>query len=106
MREQEPRAAALLSLMAMLDPQAIPEMLLRQEDGREVDFFSAVGTLDSFSLSRKAIGKETYAIHRLVQLSIHVWLEQHNEKTQSYSPRDSRCCRGTQTFPIYWSGEV
>jgi hypothetical protein len=80
MREQEPRAAALLSLMAMLDRQAIPETLLRPEDAREVDFFSAVGTLDNFSLITKAIGKETYAIHRLVQLSIHVWLEQHKQR--------------------------
>ena len=79
-REQEPRAAAMLSLMAMLDRQKIPETLLRIKDERDINFVTAIGTLNGLSLITKEVGKETFAIHRLVQLSVHVWLEQHNEK--------------------------
>ena len=79
-REQEPRAAEMLSLMAMLDRQKIPETLLRRKDERDINFVAAIGTLNSLSLITKEVGKETFAIHRLVQLSVHVWLEQHNEK--------------------------
>jgi tetratricopeptide (TPR) repeat protein len=79
-REQEPQAAAMLSLMAMLDRQKIPETLLRRKDERDINFVTAIGTLNGLSLITKEVGKETFAIHRLVQLSVHVWLEQHNEK--------------------------
>ena len=49
---QEPKAAKLLSLIAMLDPQRIPAKLLRQSASaeREVDFRNAIGTLDGFAL--------------------------------------------------------
>ena len=79
-REREPRAAEMLSLMAMLDRQKIPETLLRRKGERDIDFVAAIGTLNSLSLITKEVGKATFAIHRLVQLSVHVWLEQHNEK--------------------------
>jgi tetratricopeptide (TPR) repeat protein len=79
-REQEPRAASMLSLMAMLDRQKIPEMLLRRKDERDINFVTAIGVLTGLSLITKEVGKETFALHRLVQLSVHVWLEQHNEK--------------------------
>jgi tetratricopeptide (TPR) repeat protein len=78
-RTQEPRAAAMLCLMAMLDGHQIPEKLLRRSHERDIDFSTAIGILDSLSLVMK-VGQRTFAIHRLVQLSIHVWLEQHNEK--------------------------
>jgi tetratricopeptide (TPR) repeat protein len=78
-REQEPRAAAMLSLMAMLDRQKIPETLLRRKDERDISFVTAIGTLNGLSLITKEVGKETFTIHRLVQLSVRVWLEQHNE---------------------------
>jgi tetratricopeptide (TPR) repeat protein len=77
--EQEPRASEILSLMAMFDRQQIPELLIRQQ-GRDADFFRAVGTLQSLSMVTKEAGKETYTIHRLVQLSVHVWLEGHSQK--------------------------
>jgi len=79
-REQEPRAAEMLSLMAMFDRQQIPEKLIRRPEERDIDFFTAVGTLDGLSLITKRLGEEIFAIHRLVQLSIHAWLEQHNQK--------------------------
>ena len=77
---QEPKAATLLSLIAMLDPQRIPEKLLRRPAEREVDFRMAIGTLDGFALISQEIRGETYAIHPLVQASVHYWLEQSSEK--------------------------
>ena len=77
---QEPKAATLLSLIAMLNPQRIPEKLLRPLAEREVDFRMAIGTLDGFALISQEIGGETYAIHSLVQASVHYWLEQSSEK--------------------------
>ena len=64
----------------MLDPQRIPEKLLRRLAEREVDFRMAIGTLDGFALISQEIGRETYAIHPLVQASVHYWLEQSSEK--------------------------
>jgi nucleoside phosphorylase/Tfp pilus assembly protein PilF len=83
-REQEPRAAAMLSLMAMLDRQKIPETLLRRKGERDINFVTAIGTLNGLSLITKEAGKGIFTMHRLVQLSVHVWLELHNEK-QSYA---------------------
>ena len=77
---QEPKAAKLLSLIAMLDPQRIPEKLLRPLAEREVDFRMAIGTLDGFALISQEIGGEIYAIHPLVQVLVHYWLEQSSEK--------------------------
>jgi tetratricopeptide (TPR) repeat protein len=98
-REQEPRAAAILCLMAMLDRQQIPEDLLRLQGERDIDFFTAIGTLDGLSLVTKEVGKEAFAIHRLVQLSIHMWLEGRNEKARCEEEALSRLA---ERFP---SGE-
>lgn len=77
---QEPQTAKLLSFIAMLDPQRIPERLLRPLTERDVDFRMALGTLNGFALISQEIGGETYAIHPLVQVSVHYWLEQRSEK--------------------------
>ena len=77
---QEPQTAELLSLIAMLDPQRIPENLLRPLAERDVDFRMAIGTLDGFALITQEIGRETYTIHPLVQASVYYWLEQKSEK--------------------------
>ncbi|KAI9761267.1 MAG: hypothetical protein M1840_001991, partial [Geoglossum simile] len=80
-REQEPRAAAILSLMAMLDRQQIPEKLLQRRDERDVDFSTAIGSLEGLSLITKEVQQDKFTMHRLVQLSVHVWLEQQKEKS-------------------------
>jgi hypothetical protein len=80
-REQEPRAAAILSLMAMLDRQQIPEKLLQRRDERNVDFSTAIGSLEGLSLITKEVQQDKFTMHRLVQLSVHVWLEQQKEKS-------------------------
>lgn len=68
--------------MAMFERQQIPELLLRRREERDVDFVTASGALDGLSLITREVGKETFAMHRLVQLSVHVWLEQRNEKAR------------------------
>ena len=78
--KQEPPTAELLSLIVMLDPQRIPEELLRQSVEREVDFWKAIGTLNGFSLITQEIGGKTHTIHPLVRLSVHCWLEQRGQK--------------------------
>ena len=77
---QEPQTAKLLSLIAMLDPQRISEKLLRRSTKRDEDFEMAIGTLDGFALISQGIGEESYAIHPLVQASVHYWLEQRSQK--------------------------
>ena len=68
---QEPQTAKLLSLIAMLDPQRIPENLLQPLAERDVDFRMALGTLDGFASITQEIGRETYTIHPLMQASVH-----------------------------------
>lgn len=77
---QEPQTAKLLSLIAMLDPQRIPENLLQPLTEKDVGFRMALGTLDGFALITQEIGRETYTIHPLIQASVHYWLEQRIEK--------------------------
>jgi tetratricopeptide (TPR) repeat protein len=71
-----PRAAEVLSLMAMLDGQKIPEDLVRKEDERRIDFSTAIGTLDGYSMITKDVGDKTCTIHPLVQLAVQYILEQ------------------------------
>ncbi len=73
--KQKPRAAEILSLMAVLDGQAISDMLLRRKDERKVNFDTAIGTLKAFSLVTEEKNEAIFNIHRLVQLSTQKWLE-------------------------------
>jgi tetratricopeptide (TPR) repeat protein len=79
---QHPRAADILSLSAMFDRQQIPQQLLLQgqEDENDLNFVEAIGILTGFSLLAKEIGHKTFSMHRLVQLSIHAWLEHKIQK--------------------------
>ncbi|KAH0542520.1 hypothetical protein FGG08_003116 [Glutinoglossum americanum] len=74
-RKQEPRAAQMLSLMAVLDRHGIPKSLLRRENEQRTEFTTALGTLQAFSLIEAERGGEAFVMHRLVQLSIRNWLE-------------------------------
>ena len=76
-REQDVRASEILSLMAVLDGQGIPEMLLNQNAESKTDFFEAVGTLKAFSFISKETGAATFIIHHLVQVSTRKWLDSH-----------------------------
>ena len=73
--KQKPRAADLLSLMAVLDRQRIPKMLLYRIEEDITDFTIALGTLQAFSFITVEKGGTDFEMHRLVQLSIQHWLE-------------------------------
>jgi tetratricopeptide (TPR) repeat protein len=79
-RLHDAHAAELLSLMAMLDGQQIPQDLVQRPDKKEVDFSSALGTLAGYSLVA-SIGDEVWTIHPLVQLSVQDWLAAMDQKT-------------------------
>ncbi|KAF7510444.1 hypothetical protein GJ744_006723 [Endocarpon pusillum] len=81
-QRQKPRAAQMLSLMAVLDRQGIPEEVLHREDERSTEFITALGTLQAFSLITAEKGRKTFTMHRLVHLSIQHWLELQNTKAE------------------------
>ena len=70
-----PRAAEMLSLMAFLDRQGIPESLLRNGSDRIIDVTIALGTLQAFSLIKAGRNEAGYEMHRLVQLATQRWLK-------------------------------
>lgn len=74
-RRQHPKAAQILSLMAVLDRQGVPKSLLRKENDRSIDFTTALGILQAFCLIKAEVGGDTFTMHRLVQLSTQNWLE-------------------------------
>ena len=72
----KPRAADMLSLMAVLDHSGTPRMLLRKDGETEIGFLTALGALQAFSLITTGKGKDTPCkMHRLVALSTQKWLE-------------------------------
>jgi tetratricopeptide (TPR) repeat protein len=81
-QDQKPYAAEMLSLMAFFERREIPESLLKHPEDKDIDFLSAIGTLQTFSLILQETDGETFSMHRLVQLSIHDWLEQAGVKVK------------------------
>ena len=73
--KQRPRAAEMLSLMAVLDRHGIPKNLLGNHTDRDIDVTTALGTLLAFSLIKAGGGGAGYEMHRLVQLATRKWLE-------------------------------
>jgi tetratricopeptide (TPR) repeat protein len=80
--QQRPRAADLLSIMVLLDRQAIPRNLLKQGDERNIEFDKAIGTLQAYSLIKTEKGGASFEVHRLVQLSTQRWLTLQNRETE------------------------
>ncbi|KFY27526.1 hypothetical protein V493_03438, partial [Pseudogymnoascus sp. VKM F-4281 (FW-2241)] len=74
-KQNNPQAAELLSLMAMFDRQGIPEFLLCIKYPNPLDLEEALGPLDEFSLITIKNGGKTFEMHRLVQLATRKWLE-------------------------------
>ena len=77
--KHKPRAAEMLSLMAVLDRQGIPESLLRHKPDRKVEATKTLGNLTAFSLVSAGVDGTGYEIHRLVQLATQKWLEMQGE---------------------------
>jgi len=67
------RAARLLCVMALLNRQNIPRMLLRTDGESQSELTSALGVLQSFSLIKAEKGGNTYTMHRLIQFVTCVW---------------------------------
>ena len=80
--KQKPRAAEMLSLMAVLDRQGISTNLLQKEGDSRVDFITALGTLRAFSLITVEDNGTGYQLHRLVQLATQKWLELKGKKEE------------------------
>ena len=49
--KEKPRAAEILSLMAVLDRHGVPRMLIRRESENDIRFKTVLGILQAFSLS-------------------------------------------------------
>ena len=74
--KEKPRAAEILSLMAVLDRHGVPRMLIRNDNETDLGFKTALGTLHAFSLITVEKDKNAaLAMHRLVQLSTQRWLD-------------------------------
>ena len=74
-RTQTPLAAEILSLMAVLDRQAISDRLLCRGKKIGIDFLRAIGVLKAFSMIKAESGNKVFSTHRLVQLATQKWLE-------------------------------
>lgn len=73
-RQQDARAAELLSLMTYFDRQKIPAYLLRDEAETSRSFDNSIGTLVAFSFVSATADSQSFTIHRLVQISTRYWL--------------------------------
>ena len=71
---QSPRAAIILSEMAVLSQGAVPRALLRQEGESLLEFIKAIGILRAFSLIHSDPAEVEYWSHDLVQLATLAWL--------------------------------
>ena len=72
--KQNPRAAEMLSMMAMFDRQSIPKILLIGKDESKRVFIQAAATLQNFSMITRDAHTDAYTMHRLVQWSTLAWL--------------------------------
>ncbi|KAI4112130.1 MAG: hypothetical protein LQ339_000138 [Xanthoria mediterranea] len=73
-KQQKPRAADLLCLLAMLDRQSIPKTLLRQI----AEVTTSLGTLQSFNLVTSRAGMQSFQMHRLVQSFARISVQRDN----------------------------
>lgn len=93
----KPRAAQILSLMAVMDYHATPRMLLRDDGETEIGFRTALGALQAFSLiSAGQSADSAYKMHRLVAISTQKWLDM--QGTLSYWQQQA-LKRLTDTYP-------
>lgn len=95
--KQNPRAAEVLYLMAVLDRQAISEHLLRKDEEPELEFNAAIQKLKAFSLITKETEASIFSMHSLVQDSTQMWLK-HKDVIKEWQEKAlvavSKCCPG------------
>lgn len=73
-RIQRPAAANLLSVMGTLKRDDIPAHLLTSVSFDELEFQEDIGILIQYSLISKNRDPVSYSMHRLVHLTIRIWL--------------------------------
>ena len=84
-KQQKPRAAELLSLLAMLDRQSIPKSLLKMPE-----VTTSLGVLQSFNLVTSRAGLQSLQMHRLVQRFVQLSLQRDNA-TQKWQETALAC---------------
>ena len=75
---ENPLAAEILSLVAVLDRQGIPKSLLRL-DVDSLKLNEALTRLRGFCLIKAERGNESFEMHRLVQFALRAWLSARSE---------------------------
>jgi tetratricopeptide (TPR) repeat protein len=91
-RERNPRAADILSLMAFLDRQDVPADLIKRhyETLSGLEFERACGVLKAFSLINErqltihGENHRTFNMQQLVQQATRQWLETHDKSSQQW----------------------
>lgn len=79
-KERNPRAGQILSRIAFYDRQDIPQELLLQKNGKiDLDFVQACGLLKAFSLLLDTSTPGIFGCHRLVHITIRIWLARNNQ---------------------------
>lgn len=81
-KEQQPRAAGLLSLMSLFNRLDIPKSLLRQDEKDVVELEKALGVLKAYSFITASCQDKSFDMHRLIHLVTRQWLEIEGEATQ------------------------
>lgn len=74
--KESPRAAELLSLLAMLNYHGAPRTLLKKKNEKEIEFRTALGILQAFSMITATRGQNPICkMHPLIAISTQKWLE-------------------------------
>ena len=100
-KEQKPRAAELLCLLAMLDRQSIPKSLLKV-----AEVTTSLGVLQSFNLVTSRAGLQSFQMHRLVQSFVRISVQRDNaackwqEKALACVSKDYPTEIGVAEWPI------
>ena len=105
--KQSPRAAETLCLMAMLDRQGIPQVLLQRGDESPIQYKAAISKLKAFSFVIEEKERSRYSLHRLVQFSTRRWIESLGKlslfQELAVSAVSSRCPQSAEfeVWPIF-----
>ncbi|KAI1767803.1 TPR-like protein [Hypoxylon sp. FL1150] len=80
-RKSDPPAAYILSFISYIEPKAIPQSLLPQRwSDEEMEY--AIGTLLGYAFLVRQEEGDMFDMHRLVHISIRVWLQGQQRTTQ------------------------
>lgn len=83
-QQQRPGAIQVLSTMAVIDREGIPESLFIHHGESKRPLRSDLAILQGFSLITAEKHDTTFRVHRLVQISVQAWLEQEGKSEDSH----------------------